>query len=357
MLYSIGMKKVLPIKLRDSLVTIGIVAAATFVCGIIRLFSDNELPLYLVFVLAVVVVSRLTDGLVYGIAMSAFAVFVINFAFTDPLWVFNFTVTGYPFTFISLFVVSVIISTLTTQLKQQQKIKAEAEREKLYADFMRAISHDLRTPLTSIVGSTSALLESEVHLSEDQKRMLLAEIRDDASWLIRMVENILSVTRIRGETTIQKTAEPLEELVGEIVGKFKKRYTEKQIVVSVPDALVFVPMDVTLIQQVLMNLLENAVLHGEGMTRIDFSVGIEEEGAVFYIENDGDPVDTAAMQKLIEGFYFTPDQQSSLDSRRDLGIGLSVCAAIVKAHGGRMFIKPGKAGGVCTGFNLPLEQR
>jgi len=215
------MEKTPLLRLRDILATIGIVAGATFVCGVIRIFSAAELPLYLVFVLAVVVVSRLTDGLVYGIVASAFGVFIINFAFTYPFWTFNFTITGYPFSFISLFVVSVIVSTLTTQIKQQQKIKADAEREKLYADFMRSISHDLRTPLTSIVGSTSALLESEGQLSEEQKRMLLSEIRSDASWLIRMVENVLSVTRIRGETKIQKTPEPLEELVGELIGKFK----------------------------------------------------------------------------------------------------------------------------------------
>ena len=351
------MKKVLPLRLKDSLITIGIVAAATFVCGIIRLFSDNELPLYLVFVLGVVVVSRLTDGLVYGIAMSAFAVFVINFAFTYPVWIFNFTITGYPFTFISLFVVSVIISTLTTQIKQQQKIKADAEREKLYADFMRAISHDLRTPLTSIVGSTSALLESDARLTEEQKRLLLTEIRDDASWLIRMVENILSVTRMRGETKINKAPEPLEELVGGIVGKFKKRYPDVLIEISIPDDLIFIPMDVTMIQQVLMNLLENAALHGTGMTGIAFTVRIEGEEAVFYIENDGEPVDIAAMQKLIEGFGFAPDKQSGSDSRRSLGIGLSVCSAIVKAHDGQMFVQAGEGGGVRTGFDLPLGTR
>ena len=347
-------KKVLPIKLRDILITIGVVAAATFVCGIIRLFSDNELPLYLVFVLAVVVVSRLTDGLVYGIVASAFAVFVVNFAFTYPGWTFNFTITGYPFTFISLFVVSVIISMLTTQIKQQQKIKADAEKEKLYADLMRSISHDLRTPLTSIVGSTFVLLESDENLSEEQKKMLLSEIRDDASWLIRMVENVLSVTRIRGETKIQTASEPLEELVGDIVVKFKKRYPDKQVAVSIPEELIFIPMDATLIQQVLMNLLENAVLHGEGMTMLGFSVEIKDDKAVFRIENDGEVVDISGMQKLIEGFVFAPEKQST-DSRRDLGIGLTVCSAIVKAHGGRMFIIAGEEGGVCTGFDLPLK--
>ena len=106
-----------------------------------------------------------------------------------------------------------------------------------------------------------------------------------------------------------------------------------------------------------MNLLENAVQHGTGMTRIDFIVIVEEERAVFYIENNGEEIDIAAMQKLIEGFYFAKDNQSSTDSRRDLGIGLSVCAAIVKAHGGNMFVRAGENGGVCTGFSLPLGQR
>ena len=338
------------------MITIGIVAGATIVCGTIRFFSNAELPPYLVFVLAVVVLSRLTDGLVYGIAASAFAVFIINFAFTRPYFTFNLTVADYPFALGSLFVVSVIVSTLTTQIKQQQKIRADAEREKVYADFMRVISHDLRTPLTSIVGSTSALLESDVRLSEVQKQMLLSEIRDEASWLIRMVENVLSVTRIRGETKIQKPPEPLEELVGEIVAKYKKRYPEIPISVSIPDDLIFIPMDATLIEQVAMNLLENSVQHGTDMTHIDFSVGIEGEDAVFCVENDGAPVDTGAMQKLIEGFYFAPDKQNRTDSRRDFGIGLSVCAAIVKAHGGKMFIIGKKEGGVKTGFKLPLGQ-
>jgi len=107
----------------------------------------------------------------------------------------------------------------------------------------------------------------------------------------------------------------------------------------------------------LMNLLENAVLHGEGMTHIVFSAGIKDGSGLFEIENDGKKVDTAAMQNLMEGFYFAPEKQTSTDSRRDLGIGLSVCAAIVKAHGGMMFIRAGEEGGVCSGFSLPLEQR
>lgn len=350
------MKYVMPSGIKNILITIGIAATATTVCILVRLISESELPTYLIFVLAVLIVSRLTDGFIFGAVTSAVAVFIINYAFTYPFWAFNFTITGYPFTFITLFVVSIITSTLTAQIKQQEKIRADAEREKLYADFLRAISHDLRTPLTTIVGSTSAILDNEVRLSEDQKRMLLFEIRDDASWLIRMVENVLSITRIRGETAIQKTPEPLEELVGEIVSIFRKRYPNIRIAVSIPKNLIFIDVDATLIKQVLINLMENAVLHGAGMTCVDFSVTVEEKEAVFSVKNDGDPVDLTAIQKVMDGDYFAEFEHVLSDSRRDLGIGLSVCASILKAHGGKMFIRNNDGGGVHAGFILPLGE-
>ncbi|MCL2111009.1 MAG: DUF4118 domain-containing protein [Clostridiales bacterium] len=337
---------------KNIFITIAIVAVATVVCVVLQIANAAELPIHLIFVLAVLIVSRLTDGFVYGIVTSVVAVFIINYAFTYPFFAFNFTITGYPVTFITLFVVAVITSTLTTQVKKQQAIRAEAEREKLYADLLRAISHDLRTPLTSIVGSTSAMLDGDTRFSSVQKRELLSEIRDDASWLIRMVENILSVTRIRGETNIQKKQELIEELVGGIVDKFRKRYLEAQIVVSMPDDVVFVPMDATLIGQVVMNLLENAVMHGTGMTRITFSVRLEEDEAVFSVENDGDIIDAGILHKYMEGGFISSGEPQIRENRSGLGLGLSVCAAIVKAHGGKMFVHGNAEGGVCVGFSL-----
>ena len=348
------MKEFIKAGLKDILITLAIVSVATLVSAIFLRFSASELPIYLIFVLAVLIISRLTDGLICGVVTSIVAVFIINFVFTYPFMAFNFTIAGYPFTFITLFVVSIITSTLTSQIKQQQKLRAEAEREKLYADFLRSISHDIRTPLTSIVGSTSAILDSELQLSEDQKLLLLSEIRDDASWLIRMIENILSVTRVRGEMKIKKTREPVEEIVGEIIGKFRKRYPEAPVFVSIPDELVFVFMDATLIEQVIINLLENAAVHGKGATRIVFSVKIEGEEAIFSVENDGDMIDTAVMRKLMKGDIFSPDRVGGADSRRSLGIGLSVCASIVKAHDGKLFLQSNAEGGLCVGFNLPL---
>ena len=348
------MKELRSGRARNVLITVSIIVAATAICGVLRIFSSTELPIPLIFVLAVLIISRMTDGFICGIITSIIAVFVINFAFTYPFLAFNFTISGYPFTFITLFVVSIITSTLTTQIKQQQKIRAEAEREKLIANFLRAISHDLRTPLTSIIGSTSAILDSKPQLTETQTFLLLSEIREDASWLIRMVENVLSITKIQGEMKIQKSLELLEELTGDIVSKFKKRYPDAFVNMSIPDDLVFIPMDATLIEQVGMNLLENAVLHGTEMTPIDFSVIVENNMVVFSVENDCKVIDIESLRKHVQGEFIVSNESAGSENRRNLGIGLSVCASIVKAHNGKMFARSIK-GRVCVGFRLPLN--
>ena len=342
--------------IRHVIITVSIIAIAMAGCFAVKRFSATELPIALIFVIAVLVVSRLTDGFAYGVITSVLAVFIINFAFTYPYSAFNFTIEGYPLTFITLFVASLITSTLTTQIKKQQSIRAFAEREKLYADFLRTISHDLRTPLTTIVGSTSAIIDDGDRLSEGQKRLLLSEIRNEASWLVRMVENILSITRVRGEAKICKTPEALEELVGEVAGIFRKRYPGVDLRVCIPEELVFVKMDGMLIEQVLMNLMENAVLHGKGMTQIAFSVRIEGMSAIFSISNDGEEADVAAVKKIIEGDFIAQDIPEALGSRQGHGIGLSVCTSIIKAHGGEMFSHANPGGGLCLGFGLPLGE-
>ena len=113
----------------------------------------------MIFVLMVVLVARLTDGYVYGVTASFIGVICVNFVFTYPYLAFNFTMTGYPVTFLTMLSVSLIVSTLTSQIKQQEQLRMETERETMRANLLRAVSHDLRTPLTSIAGSTSAILE------------------------------------------------------------------------------------------------------------------------------------------------------------------------------------------------------
>ena len=130
-----------------------------------------------------------------------------------------------------MFTISIITSALTTNIKEQARIISErekllmdAEKEKMRANLLRAISHDLRTPLTSIIGSSTVYLENEAHLTDIEKKSLVSHILEDSNWLLNMVENLLSVTRINNETArVNTSMEPVEEVMGEAVSRLKKR--------------------------------------------------------------------------------------------------------------------------------------
>lgn len=137
------------------------------------------------------------------------------------------------------------------------------------ANLLRAVSHDLRTPLTTIYGSSSAMLENEETLTREQKQQMLLGIQQDSQWLCRMVENLLSITRLDGShVQIIKVPTVLDELIDSVLVKFNKHYAAYEVSVDIPDEMVVIPMDPILIEQVMSNLLENAVLHGTGLTQI-----------------------------------------------------------------------------------------
>ena len=149
--------KYLPFSLRDLLKTAAILALASVVCAGLKPLSDSDFHVPLIFVLAVLLVSLTTDGYFFGSLASVVAVFGVNIVFTYPYFQLNFSRTGYPLTFLCMFAVSLITCTLTTRVRQGEQIRMEAEREKLRANLLRAISHDLRTPLTSISGNACAI--------------------------------------------------------------------------------------------------------------------------------------------------------------------------------------------------------
>ena len=194
-------KQKFPHILLDALLTATAFAVAVLLCAMLRRISDGDGYVSLLFVLAVAVVSRWTQGYFWGIFASFCGVVCVNYVFTFPYWEFNFTMTGYPLTFLTMLAVSVMISAMTTQIKKQERLRVETEKESMRANLLRAMSHDIRTPLTSIVGNTAAILESNGGFSKEQETKLLQDVNEDAQWLIRMVENILSITRISGEQT------------------------------------------------------------------------------------------------------------------------------------------------------------
>ena len=248
-------------------------------------------------------------------------------------------------------------STLTTRIKRQEQLRMESEKEKMRANLLRAVSHDLRTPLTSIYGACSTVIENYDSLDKTKTIKLLGEACSDAQWLNRMVENLLSVTRIDSEkVTVQKTPTVLDELVDAVVVKFKKRYPAVPVQLDLPDAFIVIPMDSMLIQQVLMNLLENAALHAKGMTKLVLKVFTVDDRAVFEVTDDGCGIPKERLKNLFSGTGGT-DPDAPADSRKHgMGIGLSVCAAIIKAHSGEIRAESRPGEGTTIRFWLKTEE-
>ena len=337
---------------RDSLISIASLLAATGICCLIRLFDTTDIYVPVIYLLAVFLISRYTEGYLYGTLGSLVSVLLVNYMFTFPYFYINFTLPGYPVTFFCMLTVSIITCAMTTQIKAQNELKVEAVKEKTRSNLLRAISHDLRTPLTSIYGSSSTLISKYDALPKEQQLKLLGEIQEDSEWLIRMVENLLSVTRIDGaKVEVVKTPTVLDELIDSVLMKFSKKHPNQKVITQIPEEFVDIPMDSLLIEQVLLNLLENAVFHAKGMTELTLSVSLVGDKAVFEVADNGCGIPDDALQKIFTGSY--EKSASPVDgTRSNMGIGLSVCAAIVKAHGSEITAENRKGGGAVFRFAL-----
>ena len=342
--------------LRDSCISVLILTLTAFASVILQYILSIGEHITTVFVFAVFIISLCTEGYFFGIFSAFLSMIAINFAFTFPYLAFNFTI---PENFISALVmitISILTSTLTTRLKKWQAMRAEAEKEKMRANLLRAVSHDLRTPLTTIYGSSSAILEDYGGFTDDQKRRMIFGIKEDTEWLIRIVENLLSITKIdSANVKVIKSSTVLEELIDSVIMKFKKRYPDQRVSIDLPEELVIIPMDALLIEQVLVNILENAVQHATGMTRLDLRVFLESGRAVFEIADDGCGIERDRLDKIFTGYY--DDRKAPSDGgRRNAGIGLSVCDTIIKAHGGSISAENLPEGGAVFKFSLNTEE-
>ena len=273
---------------------------------------------------------------------------VVGFLFDDTKFILEDT-----YSFIDVMISQTIMALQKQQMMEQaQKILLETEKEKMRSNLLRAVSHDLRTPLTGIIGSASTLLENGSMITEDTSKRMLADIQQDAEWLIHMVENLLSVTRITGgTTTLKKQEEIVEEVVSEAVMRIRKRFPNSRIDVTVPNELLIVPMDATLIEQVLINLMENSIRHSGSSLPISLKVSQKRSGAVFTIADKGKGIDPSRIPDIFDG----KTNKGSSDSSRGLGIGLSICKSIILAHDGKIYAENNANGGASFTFVLPMK--
>lgn len=348
-------------KLQSILITCGLLVLSSLVSAMFfYLDSSTSANIELIYVLTLVLIARYTDGYLYGVFASVVTVIIVNYFYTYPYLELNFTLSGYPITFLGMLSITMITSATATSIKEQshiiaerEKMLAEAEKEKMRATLLRAISHDLRTPLTSIIGSSSSYLENYDRLSPEECSSLVANIREDSQWLLNMVENLLTVTRINNqESSVTTSLEPVEEVVSEAVLRVKKRLPEISVKVSVPDNLLMIPMDATLIEQVIINLLENAAVHSLSDKAILFFIEENDSDVAFHVRDYGIGISEQKLHTIFNGEHTSSTQT---DGHKGIGIGLSICKTIIAAHNGTIQAVS-HPDGVEFIFTLPKEE-
>ena len=239
--------------------------------------------------------------------------------------------------------------------EEKQAIEMETRQERLRANLLRAISHDLRTPLTGISGNAGVLMEQGSALSEEKKQELYRFIYDDAMWLVNLTENLLSITRIEnGTMNLNMQAELMEDLFEEALSHLDRKSQEHRISVDLKDDLLMAKVDGRLIVQVIINIVNNAIKYTPPGSQIILSAQKQGKSVAVRIADNGPGISDSAKEHLFDLFYTA--NQGKADTRRGLGLGLNLCRSIVAAHGGGIHIEDNQPHGAVFSFTLPLEE-
>ncbi len=344
-------------QIKNLIITVFILIIACIISVIFQNVFEVEEHITTLFVFAVFLISYITDGYIYGIISAFISVLLINYAFTYPYFMFDFDNPMNVISAIILTIIALLTGTLTTEIKRHEAERAENEKIKMRANLLRAISHDLRTPLTTIYGAASMLLENNKTLSEKQKDKFLCDIQEESEWLVHMVENLLSITKLsNGEVKIVKNDIVLDELIDSVIIKFKQRYPQQKIDLNLPNDIIVIPMDPILIEQVILNMLDNAMQHAKNMTKVEINVRSDEKQVIFEIKDDGCGIHQNQLKTIFTSGYYDPDVTSDA-SKHNMGIGMSVCSTIIKAHGGTICADNRKSKGAVFRFTLPTEEK
>ena len=240
-------------------------------------------------------------------------------------------------------------------VREKELAAVLAENEQLRANLLRAISHDLRTPLTAISGNASNLISNAFSFDEKTKLSIYKDIYHDSLWLINLVENLLSITRLEeGRMNINFTPELVEEVVAEAIKHVHKREGGQKITIIHKDELLLAKMDTRLIIQVIINILDNAIKYTPLDSTITVTTEKQEDKVVISIADNGPGIPDELKERVFDMFYTGANKIA--DSRRSIGIGLALCKSIINAHGGEIFVKDNVPSGAIFTFTLPVGE-
>lgn len=345
------------------LVSIILVAGATLVCEFIRpyLVPTNMVMVYQL----AVVIAAVKLGLRPAIATSFIGVLAFDFFFVPPRLTFSVNDKEYLVTFFGFIIIGVIISTLVDKVRKQSeeqiRLSRQAEQarilqaqEKLERALLNSISHDLRTPLVSIKGALSALKDNGEQLSNYARQDLMETAFDETERLNRFVGNLLDMTRIEsGGIRIKIEPCEVEELIGCALDAMESRLGKREVMVELPAGLSLVPLDMVLMNQVLVNLLDNANKHASEGSPIEIKVSEMENWSIIQVSDHGPGVPDPELTRIFDKFYHiaVPERAGGT------GLGLSICKGFVEAHGGSISAKNRDSGGLTIEIKLPLNVR
>lgn len=229
------------------------------------------------------------------------------------------------------------------------------KKEQLRSDLLRSISHDLRTPLTSIYGNSDILLNGEGQLSEAKRKSLYADIYDDSLWLINLVENLLSITKIEdGKMKLKIEPQMIEDIVNEALKHVNREKKKYRIKIDIKDDYLMADMDARLIIQVIINLVDNAIKYTPIGSMINIISYQKDEMIYIEVRDTGEGIPDIEKSKVFEKFYTLNNVLA--DSKKSIGLGLSLCKSIVEAHGGRIYVSDNKPKGSIFTFTLPATK-
>lgn len=239
--------------------------------------------------------------------------------------------------------------------REKEEAAILAKNEQLRANLLRAISHDLRTPLTSISGNASNLLSNGDAFDADTKRQLYTDIYDDSMWLINLVENLLAVTRIEeGRLNLRISEDLIDDVIAEALRHVNRKSVEHEITVESEDEFLLAKMDAKLIVQVVINIVDNAIKYTPKGSHICIRTHKRDGRAVVSIADDGEGISDETKPRIFDMFYSGANRVA--DSRRSLGLGLSLCKSIINAHGGTIAVSDNQPHGTVFTFTLPAGE-
>lgn len=339
-------------RLFNYLIAICIITACTLISFVLNpyLKDSNLIMVYLLGVTLVALLGQIGPS----ILATLLSVLAYDFFFISPFFSFAISDIQYFFTFVVMLLIAQTISHLTIHAKQHievaRKAQTETEKERFRNILLTSISHDLRTPLTAIMGSASSLLQAGKKLSEEMHQELAQNIYDESERLNHLVNNILKIIRLEsGTIQLSKQLYSLEEIIGTALNKLEKQLANRPIFIQLPKLVPLIPLDNILIGQVFINLIENAIKFTPPDSPIEISAEFKVQSAIIKISDRGPGIPAKEMEKIFNKFY-----RGQKPETNGIGLGLAICKGIIQTHRGKIWVESRNGEGATFCFTLPM---